>query len=102
MRRKDFLALKGARGRRAHGRYFSVLSSSLSGETRYACVVSKKIAARAVDRNRVRRIWREALRAHQKSPPAGLALVFHAKKEAIGTSLTEISRDIAALIERVS
>lgn len=72
-----------------------------------ASVVSKKIAARAVDRNRTERRCREAVRAHMlrirkplAPPHAGLALVFHGKREAISASFEETKKDIETLLAR--
>lgn len=100
--RADFIRLPRA-SRRVHGSYFSLTSTLFPalGEPRAACVVSKKIAARAVDRNRIERRCREVLRPLMKNIKQPFALIFHAKREAVGATFVEIQRDILKLLERV-
>ncbi|OGG60543.1 ribonuclease P protein component [Candidatus Kaiserbacteria bacterium RIFCSPHIGHO2_01_FULL_56_24] len=99
--RADFMRLPRA-AHRIHGKYFSLTVThvpSLEGP-RAVCVVSKKISARSVDRNRIERLCRESLRpvlAQMKTPAA---LVFYAKREVLGAALAEIRQDIRKLLER--
>ena len=59
------LALKA--GRRFRGARFSLYGRpNAAGLARIALVVPKKLAPRAVDRNRIRRIARETFRLHQE------------------------------------
>ena len=62
LQRSDFARVY-KRGRRAQGALFAVvvLENEL-GRTRLGLSVSKRHARRAVDRNRVRRVFREAFR----------------------------------------
>lgn len=85
-----------------HGAYFSLAVSPLpwSEVPKMASVVSKKIAARSVDRNRIERRCREALRAHMPRIREPLALVLHGKREAVGASFEETKKDIEALLAR--
>lgn len=64
------------RGRRARGAFLAVvvLENEL-GRTRMGLSVSKRHARHAVDRNRVRRLFREAFRLERERLPAGLDLV---------------------------
>jgi ribonuclease P protein component len=64
------------RGRRARGALLGVvvLENEL-GRTRMGLSVSKRHARRAVDRNKVRRLFREAFRLERERLPAGLDLV---------------------------
>ncbi len=99
--RADFIRLPKA-ARRVHGEYFSltVTPSPLLGGPRAACVVSKKVSARSVDRNRIERLCRESLRPALAQMKTSAALVFYAKHEAQGASLAEIRQDILKLLER--
>ncbi|OGG74151.1 hypothetical protein A3A40_03245 [Candidatus Kaiserbacteria bacterium RIFCSPLOWO2_01_FULL_54_20] len=103
--RVDFAAESGT-GKRCHGRLFSLSAAPLSRGRRLslACVVSKKVAPKAVERNLIKRRCREAVRAHMRTrasaPP--LLLVFRAKKEAAGATFADILRDIGGLVDKVS
>lgn len=86
--------------RRVSGTYFSVSVASGGKTARFGVVVSKKVAAKAVDRNLIKRRWRASLLKHLGAVPAG-AYVFVAKRGAGGASFTDIRGDIAALIARL-
>lgn len=100
--RADFVHLLRP-ARRIHGNYFSLTAtpSAVLTEPKVACVVSKKIAARAVDRNRVKRQCREALRPFIKEVQKPTALIFRAKREAVEATFAEIRQDIQKLLERI-
>ncbi|OGG75218.1 ribonuclease P protein component [Candidatus Kaiserbacteria bacterium RIFCSPLOWO2_01_FULL_54_22] len=101
--RLDFARIARARVRRHHGRFFSLVSVPLSDTkgAKAACVVSKKCAARAVDRNRIERRCRSVLRPLMPGFPHGVALVFYAKRESRGVTFTEIESDIRKLVNMV-
>ena len=89
-------------GKRLHGRFFSLLVASVSGsETKCACVVSKKAARLAVDRNKIKRRCRSVLSKRVPSVRKGLALVFYAKPGVKDVEFSEIERDIEALLSRL-
>jgi len=100
--RSDFTTLKRVKSRRVHGTYFSLTVFPLpqSANSKTACVVSKKIAARAVVRNAIDRKCREVVRPLIKRTEKSVALVFHAKREAADTSFAQAQRDILTLLER--
>jgi ribonuclease P protein component len=94
--------IKDLSGRRFHGRFFSLLVASLSStHAKCACVVSKKVSARAVDRNLIKRRCRAALSAQIATIESPIALVFSAKREALGAPLSEVKRDVEALLNRL-
>ena len=102
--RADFSTLSQVRQRRLSGVYFSA-SVSCEGSVgsalpRYACVVSKKVAAHAVDRNLIKRYCREACRLLTTDTPSRCSFVFFAKKEAKGASFQEIQHDVKNLFEQ--
>lgn len=100
--RSDFSALRAAGTRRMHGNYFSLVTAPLQGAAaaRFGCVVSKKVAARAVDRNKIKRLCRECARSAVQGAPAPYAYVLYAKKEALKATRAEISADIESLFAR--
>jgi ribonuclease P protein component len=80
------------------GRFFTLQRlSSLGNETRFSCSISKKIAPRAVDRNRARRRVRAAFRLIGRS---GL-FVIQIKKPALLAHYTELTEELRALSERL-
>lgn len=92
--------IRGLRSpRRMHGRLFSLTFAALpTGEPRFAFVVSKKVAARATDRNLIKRRCRAALRDAMEGVPAG-SYIFYAKKDAAKATYRELAADIRQLIE---
>ena len=65
---------------------------------RFTCVVSKKVASKAHERNAIKRRCREAARvALKEAPPRVLA--FHALRSAHEASFFEIEKDVQKLIE---
>src|SRR5438045_3350852 len=81
--------------RRIHGALFLLSYSPLpAGPTKTSCVVSKKVALKAHDRNLLKRRCREVLRLHLTTLNRPYALVLHAKKQAHGASFAQIREDI--------
>ena len=68
---------------------------------KFACVVSKKIAAHAVDRNRIRRLCREAFRAIPGTILNAQAIVFYAKKESKNATFPEVASDVKKLLSQI-
>ena len=101
--RADFSTLSPRRQSRLFGVYFSASVSYEASKAatlpRYACVVSKKVAPKAHDRNLIKRRCREAIRPHLKEMQAPLALVLHARKEVVGTSFASIREDLDNLLQ---
>ena len=100
--RADFARLSRTKSRRTHGTYFFLAITSLpeGASVKAACVVPKKIASHAVDRNRIERRCRETLRPLLASVGKPVALIFHAKREAVAASLEDVRKDIETLLER--
>ena len=65
-----------------------------------ACVVSKKVAARAVDRNYIQRRCRETVRPRLVHIDQPLALVFYAKRGVATASFADVKKDIEELLVR--
>ncbi|MEK7106935.1 MAG: ribonuclease P protein component [Patescibacteria group bacterium] len=102
----DFVRAEKAKFRRERGELFILSFGALDGqktaETKASCVVSKKTAARAVDRNSIKRRWREAMRECLSSAPSPCVLIFYAMRPAKGASFAEIKKDVAALVARAA
>jgi ribonuclease P protein component len=103
--RAQLTKLAKEQGRRVHSTLFSatVFPLPVSGVTLYTCAVSKKIAVRAVDRNRLKRQCREAAKnCIRRTPPPPLAIMFLAKKTALNAPFAAIERDIMILVEKAA
>jgi ribonuclease P protein component len=68
---------------------------------RLGVTVSKKVG-NAVERNRVKRLVREAFRRHKRRFPSGIEVVFIAKRTAVERSYVEIERELERLCRRWS
>lgn len=101
----DFVRVEQAKFRRERDSLFILSYGTLVGqklgELKAACVVSKKTAARAVDRNLIKRRWRDAMRGNLHIPTPS-ALVFYAMKGAKGASYADIKSNVDGLIARAS
>lgn len=79
---------------------FSLSYSRVDGRAKAACTVSKKTAAKASDRNLLKRRMREALRAARPLPDnAGMVLI--AKRAAVEATYDAIRQDVAELMVKL-
>ena len=100
-KRAAFVAVQN-RGRKLHTDSFLVFvlpSSTPQALPRLGVTVSKKVGG-AVQRNRVKRLVREAFRRRKALFPRGVDLVFIAKKTAISADGAKVGREIEALCAR--
>jgi ribonuclease P protein component len=87
-------------GRRAHGRYVTIIAAPAGGAaTRLGIVASRKIGG-AVSRNRAKRLIREAFRT-QDPPPHSVDLVVIAKSAAVGAKVADLARDYQTTLRRL-
>ncbi len=103
MSRADFSEASVGKPRRFFSAYFSLTVAPFSADNasngpKCACVVSKKAAAKAVDRNLIKRRCREACSLAIKGLSARCSFVFYAKKEARGATYRELEADIRKLL----
>lgn len=86
-----------------HGRLVTVTFAPLPGFSRpkAAAVVSKKVALRAVDRNRIQRRVRDILRPHILLSQEPLAIIVRAKKEALSADMAALRADLEPIIARI-
>ncbi len=99
-KRAAFVAVQN-RGRKLHTDSFLVfvLPSQPEALPRLGVTVSKKVGG-AVQRNRVKRLVREAFRRRKALFPRGVDLVFIAKKTAISADGAKVAREIETLCAR--
>lgn len=98
--RSDFARIY-KRGRRARGASFAVVVlENERQETRLGLSVSKRQAREAVDRNRVRRVFREAFRLALASLPPGLDVVMIATAPGLRPSLAHTRAELVELVAR--
>ena len=99
--RTEFRRVKST-GKFFPSRSFSLILNRADTDTppRFGFVVSKKVAAKAVARNRTRRKLVEALRPHLAKLPSGIEGIFLAKPAASEKSVAELSEEIKVVLSR--
>ncbi len=96
--RADFL--RAARGQRAHSRSLSLQifkRADLNGnasEVRFGLTVTKKVGG-AVERNRIKRRLRDALRSPDLAPTAGHDYVIVARRDALTIPFSRLVADLS-------
>ena len=100
LKRSDFTRVY-KRGRRARGPAFSVvvLENGLE-HGRLGLSVSKRHAKLAVDRNRVRRLFREAFRLEREALPTGLDVVMIATVPGLVPRLADLRPQLVEQVNR--
>lgn len=100
--RKNRLDLRSQRprGRRLGGKYFNLelLKFEATQEPKFAVIVSKKVAKKAVDRNRLRRLFAEAIQPLLSRLPNGLGAIIYAKPAAVGVHLGQLEQELRVLL----
>jgi ribonuclease P protein component len=87
-------------GRRAHGRYLTVLATPSEGPvTRLGIVASRKLGG-AVVRNRAKRLIREVFRS-QNPPAVACDLVVIPKSVLLEAKVTDLARDYETTLKRL-
>lgn len=95
-RRSEYRRVQST-GQRVHSpRFVWLLLANGQSRPRLGITVTKKVAS-AVGRNRIKRVVREVFRRHRHQVPAGFDLVAIAKREALGLSYAECSRELSAV-----
>jgi ribonuclease P protein component len=98
-RRGEFQRVFDA-GRRAHGRYLTIIAAPSAGpDSRLGIVASKKLGG-AVVRNRAKRLIRQVFRT-EASPAVAYDLVIIPKHTALQAVITELVSDYKATLKRL-
>lgn len=89
------------------GSFFSLRSFNVNyapnrlGFSRLAFVVNKKVAKKAVDRNLVKRRFREVFRQLYETLPTGYDVIVGIKREALGLKVDAILAEAKKVTERM-
>ena len=98
-KKKDFENVF-AGGKTAKARYFFLRTIKTDSiDSRIGFIVSKKVSKKAVERNRIKRLFREAVRLDMARIKPGYDLVFIALNSAKEKDLTEIKKEIEFILE---
>jgi ribonuclease P protein component len=106
-RRREFLRAQRT-GRKLHTRHFLVFvlpraieaDDIASDVPRIGITVTRKVA-KAVGRNRIKRLVREAFRRERAGLPGGIDLVWVAKRDAAQASFADVSEQMREIVGRV-
>ena len=102
-KRRDFLAAQ--KGRKAVRRAFALesLKRDDEGAPRFGFTVSKRVSKSAVERNRIRRRLKEAVRlASAQAAAPGHDYVLVGRRTALDEPFGKLSRDVASALEQTS
>lgn len=97
-KKKDFENVF-AGGKTAKARYFFLKSlKTVNDDSRIGFIVSKKVSKKAVERNRTKRLFREAVRLDMARIKPGYDLVFIVLNSAKEKELLEIKKEIEFIL----
>lgn len=87
-------------GRKLHGRYFTAfVLPRQTVRPRIGITTTRKIG-NAVERNRARRLLREAFRKNKWLVPAGVDIVINVKRPLVEAAYRDLEGDFIAFLER--
>jgi len=96
---KDYRKVFGG-GKFAAGRFIVIYyQPNKDGTSRFGFSVSKKIG-KAVVRNRVKRLFKEACRLNRQSFPAGFDYVLLARRDIAGNNYWQVEESILKLLKK--
>jgi ribonuclease P protein component len=96
--RKEFLRVS-ARHKRLHGNFLVIeMHRKREGETRLGITVTKRFG-NAPQRNRFKRLVREAFRHHRSELPPGLDLVVRPRSAALDATYEQVASEILQLLK---
>lgn len=88
-------------GRITGGAFLSIaVHRGDGGVPKVGFIVSNKTSKKAVERNRLKRLMRQAVKTHLANIEDGACLVFLAKRNAANAASEEITRESQALLKR--
>lgn len=83
------------------GKFFGLIVAPGKETPRFGFIISTKVAKKASQRNRAKRILREAVRGNLGLLPRAVDGVFLAKKKIIGRPFFEVEKEVTGLFEKV-
>jgi ribonuclease P protein component len=88
-------------GRKYQSKYFTafVLATPVGG-SRIGITATRRIGG-AVERNKTRRLIREAFRKNKKTAPTGLEIVLNVKAAMVGADFKSFEADFVAFLRRL-
>ncbi len=86
----------------SNGRLFLKAAVTKNKDTRFGIVVSKQVAAKATDRNRIKRVLREAVKSCMPDVKDGYDVVLVALPGFAATSPKEATPQVAGIIKKSS
>ena len=92
-------------GTKVNSRFCSIFylkPRNYTGPVKVGFVVSNKTEKIAVKRNRIKRVFREAVRANLEKLPSDLWLVVHPKKESMEKTYEEVRPDVDQVLSKIS
>ncbi|MDD4409137.1 MAG: ribonuclease P protein component [Candidatus Pacebacteria bacterium] len=100
-KKKDFEKVF-EKGSTIRNRYFflRVLANNGENDTRIGFIVSKKVSKRAVERNRIKRLFRESVRLSIDKIRPGYDMIFIVLSGANHKELIEIKKEIDNVLEK--
>lgn len=97
---KDFQGVFGKGKGVRDGRLFLKAAAAKNGGLRFGIVVSKQVAAKAVDRNRFKRLLREAVKSCMPEVRDGYDIVLVTLPGFSAASLQDAKLKVAAIIKK--
>lgn len=90
------------RGEMAQSKNFGLAYLAVNGSAtpKFGFIVSTKISKRAVDRNRIKRILRQAVRELVGNTQNGLLLVLLARKSILGVKPDELKKELEGKLKQ--
>jgi len=80
----------------------SLARRKIKAESRFGFVISKKIDKRAVVRNRIKRLLRQAVRERLERIPDGFDIVFVVRPQIVGKNYEEVNSEFDKVLSKVS
>jgi ribonuclease P protein component len=100
LRREDFIRVY-EQGRKLHARYFTAfVAASQQGDGTHIGLTATRKIGNAAERNRARRLLREAFRKNRWLVPSGVDIVINVKRALVEAAYRDVEGDFVAFLER--